>query len=43
VANRYAIETVFKLIDNITGPLNNVGKAGSVVGRKLKRDFMAAE
>jgi TP901 family phage tail tape measure protein len=46
VANRYAIETVFKLIDQVSAPTSQVGRALDKLGIKskavsnaLKRDF----
>jgi TP901 family phage tail tape measure protein len=43
MAGRYAIETVFRLIDNITAPLDKVAGKGNKVGKALKRDFMAVQ
>jgi TP901 family phage tail tape measure protein len=43
MAGRYSIETVFRLIDNITAPLDKIGAKSSKVGKVLKRDFMAAQ
>jgi TP901 family phage tail tape measure protein len=43
MAGRYAIETVYKLIDNIIPRLDKIGVKGSKVGKALKRDFMAAQ
>ena len=40
MANRYSIEAVFKLIDNITGPLDKVAGKGNTVGKALKNDFI---
>ena len=39
MATKYAIETVYKLIDNITMPLNKIGIKGKTVGRTLKNEF----
>ena len=39
MASKYAIETVFKVIDNITAPLDKIGVKGKVVGRTLKNEF----
>jgi TP901 family phage tail tape measure protein len=43
MAGRYAIETIFKLIDNITTPLDKIAGKGSKVGKVMKRDFVAAQ
>ena len=43
MANRYAVETAFNLIDKATGPLAKIGVKGSNVGKKLKKDFMKAQ
>jgi TP901 family phage tail tape measure protein len=40
---RYSIETVFKLIDQISAPLDKVAGKGNKVGKALKRDFLAAQ
>ena len=39
MATKYAVATVYKLIDNITMPLNKIGIKGKVVGRTLKNEF----
>ena len=39
MATKYAIETVYKLIDNITMPLDKIGIKGKTVGRTLKNEF----
>jgi len=39
MATKYAIATVYKLIDNITMPLNKIGIKGKTVGRTLKNEF----
>jgi TP901 family phage tail tape measure protein len=43
MASKYEISAVFKLIDKITTPLDQVGIKGKSVGKALKRDFMAAQ
>jgi TP901 family phage tail tape measure protein len=43
MAGRYAISTVFRLIDQISAPLDKVAGKGNKVGKALKRDFMAAQ
>jgi TP901 family phage tail tape measure protein len=43
VASKYAIETVFKLIDKITRPLDKVGIKSKTVSRKIQKDFAAAQ
>lgn len=43
MATKYAIETVYKLIDNITAPLDKIGVKGKVVGRTLKNEFTKTE
>jgi TP901 family phage tail tape measure protein len=43
MAGRYSIETVFRLIDQISAPLDKVAGKGNKVGKVLKRDFMAAQ
>ena len=43
MANRYAVETAFKLIDQATEPLNKIGVKGNAVGKALKNDFMKAQ
>lgn len=39
MATKYAVATVYKLIDNITMPLNKIGIKGKTVGRTLKNEF----
>ena len=39
MATKYAVETVYKLIDNITKPLDKIGIKGKTVGRGLKNEF----
>ena len=43
MATKYAIETVYKLIDGITMPLNKIGIKGKAVGRVLKNEFTKTE
>ena len=43
MATKYAIETVYKLIDNITMPLDKIGAKGKTVGRTLKNEFTKTE
>lgn len=43
MATKYAIETVYKLIDNITMPLDKIGIKGKTVGRALKNEFTKTE
>jgi TP901 family phage tail tape measure protein len=43
MANKYAVETAFKLIDQTTGTLNKIGVKGNAVGKQLKKDFMKAQ
>jgi TP901 family phage tail tape measure protein len=43
MASKYAIETIFKLIDNITAPLDKVGVKSSKVGSRIKNDFVNAQ
>jgi TP901 family phage tail tape measure protein len=43
MANKYAVETAFRLIDQTTGTLNKIGVKGNAVGKQLKKDFMKAQ
>jgi TP901 family phage tail tape measure protein len=43
MANKYAVETAFKLIDKATEPLAKIGVKGNAVGKALKKDFMKAQ
>jgi TP901 family phage tail tape measure protein len=43
MANKYAVETAFKLIDKATEPLSKIGVKGNAVGKALKKDFMKAQ
>jgi TP901 family phage tail tape measure protein len=42
MASKYAIETVFRLIDQVTMPLNKIGVKSNKVGRAIKNDFEKA-
>ena len=42
MATKYAIETVYKIIDQVSGPLSGVGKSSKKVASGLKRDFNSA-
>ena len=43
MAGKYAIETVFSLIDNVTRPLSNVNNEAKIVNRTLKNMYVGAE
>ena len=43
MATRYAVETVFKIIDQFTNPLKSVAKEGSAIGNLMKNDLHTAE
>jgi TP901 family phage tail tape measure protein len=43
MANKYAVETAFNIIDNATAPLAKIGVKGNAVGKQLKKDFMKAQ
>ncbi len=43
MANKYAVETAFKLIDKATDPLSKIGVKGNAIGKQLKKDFMKAQ
>ena len=43
MATKYAVETVFSMIDNFTSPLNKVGIKGKSVADMLKNQFEKAE
>lgn len=43
MATRYAVETVFKIIDQFTNPLKSVTKEGSAIGNMMKDQFASAE
>jgi TP901 family phage tail tape measure protein len=43
MANKYAVETAFKLIDRATEPLTKIGVKGNAIGKALKKDFMKAQ
>lgn len=42
MATKYAIETVYKIIDQVSGPMAGVGKSSKKVASGLKRDFNSA-
>jgi TP901 family phage tail tape measure protein len=42
MAKAYAIETVFRLIDQATMPLNKIGLKSNKIGRAIKNDFEKA-
>lgn len=43
MATKYAIETIFRLIDQATGPMNSIGKSGNAMSSQLKKSMIAAE
>ncbi len=43
MGSRYAIETIFSLIDNITKPLDNIGLKSETVSSALKDDFVKTQ
>lgn len=43
MATRYAIETIFSLIDGATAPMNKIGKSSTSMSSVIKKDLMAAE
>lgn len=43
MASKYALETVFKLIDQVTQPLDRIGLKGAAVGKSLKREIFRTE
>jgi TP901 family phage tail tape measure protein len=43
MASKYAIETIFRLVDKVTGPLNKVSGQGKIVGDRLKKAFHEAD
>lgn len=42
MATKYAIETVYKIIDQVSGPMAGMGKSSKKVASGLKRDFNSA-
>lgn len=42
MATKYAIETVYKIIDQVSGPLAGMGKSSKKFASNLKRDFNSA-
>ena len=43
MASKYAIETVFQLIDKVSRPLDKIGIKSKDVNKKLQKDFTAAQ
>ncbi|MCL2381355.1 MAG: phage tail tape measure protein [Treponema sp.] len=43
MASKYALETVFSLIDRVSRPLDKIGVKSSAVSRRIQRDFVAAQ
>ena len=43
MATRYAVETVFKIIDQFTNPLGSINKEGKALGNLIKNDLHSAE
>jgi TP901 family phage tail tape measure protein len=43
MAGKYAIETAFKIIDQVTRPLSNIDKQAKIVNRSLKNMYAGAE
>jgi len=43
MASKYAIESVFSLIDRVSRPLDKIGVRSSAVSRRIQRDFVAAQ
>ncbi|MCL2410071.1 MAG: phage tail tape measure protein [Treponema sp.] len=43
MASKYAMETVFSLIDQVSRPLDKIGIKGKSVSKKLQKDFVAAQ
>jgi hypothetical protein len=43
MASRYSLEAVFRLIDNITAPLDKVKIKGTNVSNALKNDFIKTQ
>ncbi len=43
MATKYAIETVFKMVDQFSSPLSKMGLQGKTVSNMLKNQFRAAE
>ncbi|GHV90447.1 hypothetical protein AGMMS50268_09500 [Spirochaetia bacterium] len=43
MASKYAMETVFQLIDKVTRPLDSIGIKSKTVSKKIQRDFAAAQ
>jgi len=43
MASKYAIESVFSLIDRVSRPLDRIGGKSGAVSRRIQRDFVAAQ
>jgi len=43
MASKYAMETVFQLIDKVSRPLDKIGIKSKAVSKKLQKDFVAAQ
>ncbi|MCL2093821.1 MAG: phage tail tape measure protein [Treponema sp.] len=43
MASKYAMETVFSLIDKVSRPLDKIGIKSKTVTKKLQKDFVAAQ
>ena len=43
MASKYAIESVFSLIDRVSNPLKRIGVNSNAVSRRIQRDFIAAQ
>jgi len=43
MANKYAVETAFNIIDRATEPLAKIGVKGNAIGKQLKKDFLKAQ
>ena len=43
MASKYAIESVFSLIDKVSNPLKRIGVNSNAVSRRIQRDFVAAQ
>jgi hypothetical protein len=43
MASKYSVSVAFNFFDNITAPLDRVGKVGGKVGSALKNDFVKTD
>ena len=43
MASKYAMETIFSLIDKVSRPLDKIGVKSKAVTKKLQKDFVAAQ